>query len=1398
MSGEKKRRRSDDSAGSSSVSIPKRAKAKNEESLDASFSSLDSATSVASTDQNVRVVVRLRPLSTKEKNEQSKESIKALEESCSIFVDNNRRFEYDAVFGPLCSQSQLYNGTAGDMVKTNIFRGFNVTILAYGQTGSGKTYTMGTDGGNGKTDYDQNETISPPTDSDGVIPRAVYDLFRARQDMEQGEERVKVKMSYLEIYNEEARDLLSADTAEPTTLYIRDSKDGVFVQNLSFLDVKSPRDVSELMEQASTRRVVGSTAMNDVSSRSHAICTLHVTISSAENGSSDIKIQSKLTLVDLAGSERIKRTGAEGQRMKEGININKGLFVLGQVVSALSELGQNQQGSSAGTANTHIPYRDSKLTRLLQDSLGGNSRTVMVACVSPADSNVEESTNTLRYAQRTRSIKNSAVRNVVATTMSPSEATALRRENQVLKLELLQARAKISAMQTSDLGVQSAGSEVSLVWNCSSLHISLLLIQAHISIFCHFLWWDANVAQSFSSINGLDVEKLEVVTKLRAHSLSLQCKIEQKEEQLQSATENSLTASLRADKWQVKYSNAVAVAKKKGVDIPLEDVEDKGNLVGQLRKEAVDLKSQLQKALEDAAVARTTAAAIVAGGGDLTSAEEMALANDEVGGIETAWVSDDEQKDQLAAELVSVSGTIEQKEAMALQMNKERECMDMLQSHFEGAVQRLQEEVNVLASEKESLLIKVQSTSVPSKKVSHDNITKMRVRIKELESKISGLKKKTEEHKKSLRLREIAEKKCSQLASEIQEDKKRRVALQRKLKEESHERRSEKRAAQLHAARMIRDSQKLKYELNKVKDAAAKQAATLRRRAAEALSKQKRAVEQQRKQKMAASMRANAGGSNNGRTRGNGKNQRKDELKAWFDHELDSALAQLKIRDQIKEHTAMLSESLSRKKEVLPTQNAVISKSTSLQNLENQIEMRRGIIKQLEKNSQELQKGKAIGPSASSMSLTFEDISTWNGLSRSEVKFAFACAFERFLALKIEMDKLNSMHSEATGKAIQKALTEQKRLSDESISKIKIQHSEQMMTLLQSTKDTMEHEVRLNMLKAADGGAVENSVKSVMDEMLGSYLKGCTLVGEQMKEELQDIRKEHDGITKMVGRVADGILANNAVSAVPTTKKKKSPSKSPDEDDFYLEDDDDALFEDSDDSDWNPETPAKKRKTDKSGAKNRTTKTAHLPNSSTPDSVERYVPYTEYRALLSCKGSAIADIMFSYCYVLRERNKDDGHSEKRSAQILEDLKVADLRELLRQRGLVVSGKKADLLARLRNDMGTSEESSGSGQSKENQVERPSSQADQQDTTEADKKITRKPLAPKNSLGSAKIRFDPSIVEKKTVKVVAGPDTLQQMPPVTKLTASAKKRRRRGMANALSKAMLEAEKITGNI
>jgi hypothetical protein len=395
-------------------------------------------------------------------------------------------FDLDAVFAPQASQKEVYDRSVGDAVRRNIFSGYNTTIIAYGQTGSGKTYTMG---GKREADLANSMEACSPTNSnssskslvgmlktsssksvnsasedtsaqesssftieeeDGIIPRAVHDLFKAKQRHESAGE-VSIQLTYLEIYNDELRDLLVDGGDEPENLKLCDhGDDGIVVKGLTCVTVKSTATVKQLMESAAKRRTTASTRMNMRSSRSHAICSLLVTINPAtqtgSNQSSSMStraevITGKLTLVDLAGSERIKETGVSGIHQQESININKDLFVLGKVISSLAEK------TKASRSKVHVPYRDSKLTRLLRDSLGGNCCTVMVACVSPTQKNLDESINTLRYAERTRTITNAVKQNVFKAAMTPAECAAMRGENKMLKSKVQELVKRIQLLE---------------------------------------------------------------------------------------------------------------------------------------------------------------------------------------------------------------------------------------------------------------------------------------------------------------------------------------------------------------------------------------------------------------------------------------------------------------------------------------------------------------------------------------------------------------------------------------------------------------------------------------------------------------------------------------------------------------------------------------------------------------------------------------------------------------------------------------------------------------------------------------------------------------------------------------------------------------------------------------
>ncbi|XP_067297025.1 kinesin-like protein KIF16B isoform X5 [Pseudorasbora parva] len=358
---------------------------------------------------SVRVAVRVRPMNRREKDlsakciiemEGNKTTITNLKIPDGVTGDSVREraktFTYDFSYDSsdckntsFVSQEKVFKDLGTDVLKS-AFEGYNACIFAYGQTGSGKSHTM----------------MGIPGDL-GLIPRICEGLFSRISGMTRRDEAsFRTEVSYLEIYNERVRDLLRRKLAKTYNLRVREHpKEGPYVEDLSKHLVQNYSDVEELMEAGNINRTTASTGMNDASSRSHAIFTINFTQAKfdAEMPSETV---SKIHLVDLAGSERADATGATGVRLKEGGNINKSLVTLGNVISALADLSQEGGNSHLKKKQVFVPYRDSVLTWLLKDSLGGNSKTIMIATVSPADINYGETLSTLRYANRAKNIIN--------------------------------------------------------------------------------------------------------------------------------------------------------------------------------------------------------------------------------------------------------------------------------------------------------------------------------------------------------------------------------------------------------------------------------------------------------------------------------------------------------------------------------------------------------------------------------------------------------------------------------------------------------------------------------------------------------------------------------------------------------------------------------------------------------------------------------------------------------------------------------------------------------------------------------------------------------------------------------------------------------------------------------
>ncbi|XP_052039729.1 kinesin-like protein KIF16B isoform X3 [Apodemus sylvaticus] len=425
---------------------------------------------------SVKVAVRVRPMNRREKDleakfiiqmEKSKTTITNLKIPEGGTGDSGRErtktFTYDFSFysadtksPDYVSQEMVFKTLGTDVVKS-AFEGYNACVFAYGQTGSGKSYTMMGNSGDS-----------------GLIPRICEALFsRINETTRWDEASFRTEVSYLEIYNERVRDLLRRKSSKTFNLRVREHpKEGPYVEDLSKHLVQNYSDVEELMDAGNINRTTAATGMNDVSSRSHAIFTIKFTQAKFD-AEMPCETVSKIHLVDLAGSERADATGATGVRLKEGGNINKSLVTLGNVISALADLSQDAANPLVKKKQVFVPYRDSVLTWLLKDSLGGNSKTIMIATISPADVNYGETLSTLRYANRAKNIINKPTINEDANVKLIRELraeiarlkTLLAQGNQIALLDSPTALSMEEKLHQNEARVQELTKEWTNKWN---------------------------------------------------------------------------------------------------------------------------------------------------------------------------------------------------------------------------------------------------------------------------------------------------------------------------------------------------------------------------------------------------------------------------------------------------------------------------------------------------------------------------------------------------------------------------------------------------------------------------------------------------------------------------------------------------------------------------------------------------------------------------------------------------------------------------------------------------------------------------------------------------------------------------------------------------------------------
>ncbi|WMV26890.1 hypothetical protein MTR67_020275 [Solanum verrucosum] len=750
------------------------------------------------TSQCVRVAVNIRPLVTSELLIGCTDCVTVVPGEPQMydlytdlaFVDvldhkqvqiGSHVFTFDYVFGSGgYASSRIFDECVAPLVDA-LFQGYNGTVLAYGQTGSGKTYTMG-------TNYNGEEQTG------GVIPMVMNTIFSRAEAMKESTEFL-IRVSFIEIFKEEVFDLLDQNAiafcktdgaAKPTggparvPIQIRETvHGGITLAGVTEAEVRTKEEMACFLLRGSVARATGSTKMNSQSSRSHAIFTISLEqkkLSNCSSGSTnddgDDILCAKLHLVDLAGSERAKRTGADEMRLREGIHINKGLLALGNVISALGDDKKRKEGA-------HIPYRDSKLTRLLQDSLGGNSKTVMIACVSPADTNAEETLNTLKYANRARNIQNKAIVN-----RDPMAAQMQRMRSQIeqLQAELLYVR-----------GDSGAPFE------------ELQILKSKISL-------------------------------LEASNAELQKEVKERRIRCEQLTQNAIDAQVERDRLILKIESSKNGRPWNEIDNSDQDLDLVKKYVSKIQELEAELLHSQSSSNSKHGEPVDYLGLDYSEDSDIKSVDTNGEAE-----VEEKELEHSSLQEKLDMELKELDKKLEQKEAEMKRFATVD--TSVLKQHYEKKVHELELEKKVLQKEIESLhrnLSNISSNSDESaQKLKEDYLQKLNL----LESQVAVLKKKQDAQSQLLRQKQKSDDAAKRLQDEIHRIKTQKVQLQQKMKQESEQFRLWKASREKEVLQLKKEGRRNEYEMHKLLALNQRQKMVLQRKTEEATMATKRLKE---------------------------------------------------------------------------------------------------------------------------------------------------------------------------------------------------------------------------------------------------------------------------------------------------------------------------------------------------------------------------------------------------------------------------------------------------------------------------------------------------------------------------------------------------------------------------
>uniref|UniRef100_A0A1B6C896 Kinesin-like protein n=1 Tax=Clastoptera arizonana TaxID=38151 RepID=A0A1B6C896_9HEMI len=734
---------------------------------------------MADDESSVRVAVRIRPQIAREVIDMCRVCTAVTPDEPQVTLGSDKSFTYDYVFDMDQMQEPVYEACAKSLIEGSL-EGYNATILAYGQTGSGKTYTMG-------TGFD----VDLEPEQVGIIPRAINHLFDGierivNQAKEAGEAppQFKVSAQFLELYNEEVIDLFDASQDYSLTKcksgikIHEDANHSIYVTGVTSRSIHNTTEALQCLRQGALSRTTASTQMNSQSSRSHAIFTLHIkqqrvvklegddieqsteSLDSNEASQEFVTLSAKFHFVDLAGSERLKRTGATGERAKEGISINCGLLALGNVISALGDKSKRA---------LHVPYRDSKLTRLLQDSLGGNSRTVMIACVSPSDRDFMETLNTLKYANRARNIQN---RVMINQDKSSRTISLLRQEIQQLQLELMEYKqGKRVIGEDGEESVNDMFHENTMLQNeLTNLRTRVKAMQDTIDALSAKniqLLAEKATGDWLNSAAGADGDMTEMIQNYLKEIEELRAKLVESESVCQQLRRN-FTRNTITSKSPISPSNNL-----------FEGSINSGN-VGTLIAQA---KRDLQKDME--ALARGKEAVLSPDmnkkNGHVQEDSDNSESEEEI----DSETESEEKDSEYSQELAELTSEINLKQKLIEELELSQRRLHSMKQHYEDKLLQLQAKIKATQEERDTVLASFTGqSSEPSEKVK---------KVKEeYERKLNGMQKEMKtlqsakrEHAKLLRSQSQYESQIKTLRNEVTDMKRVKVKLINKMKEEA-------------------------------------------------------------------------------------------------------------------------------------------------------------------------------------------------------------------------------------------------------------------------------------------------------------------------------------------------------------------------------------------------------------------------------------------------------------------------------------------------------------------------------------------------------------------------------------------------------------------------------------